>query len=281
MKAQRRHELQRNALEVEILKLWEFLRRKGNYLAWGALGVAAVVLAAVWYVKRSGSDAETVQALFTRCALMPPSEQREQGLQTVASSRSQPFWASLADVELANDVALRLVTQWPGIGEAERMDLRRQAETYYQKAISEFPKEELAVAKAHYGLGKLAEDWGELEKARVEYEEVLRAGTTAEILKGQPILYVAQDARTKLPLYQGTVNMPTSAAASGPSSEPASGPSSGPAASLPGIPATAPAARVGPPPAGAQPASAGTGPSAAGPGGRPGSAPASRPAESD
>jgi hypothetical protein len=231
MKAQRRHELQRNALEVEIRNLWEFLRRRGNYLAWGALGVAAIVLAVVWYVKRSGSDAEATQAKFVRCTYLPISEERTQGLSEVAAKTSHPFWASQATVQLGYDLATILAQRWPDMSDAERLELRGQAESYYKRTISDFPKEPLAAAKAHYGLGKLAESWGDLDQARAEYDGILREAQTADGLKDQPIVFLANDALTKLPLLRGDVYMPASAPATGPATWPATGPASGPATS--------------------------------------------------
>jgi tetratricopeptide (TPR) repeat protein len=259
MKAQRRHELQHNTLDTEIRKLWEFLRRRGNLILWVAVGVLAVVVAIWYFGKRSHVEAADIQTKFERCIQMPPSEQRDQGLEEVAAKTSYPFWASQALVGLGDSAALRLMEQWPNttIGDAERLELRRQAEAYYRKAISDFPKEELGIAKAHFALGKLAESWGEMDQAKQEYEAVLRDAQTSQALKGQPVLYLAQDSLSKLPQFQGEVRMPASAPASGPASGPSTGPSSGPSTRGAAAPATSngSAARPAVPATSAAPAS--------------------------
>jgi hypothetical protein len=248
MKSERRHELQRNTLEVEILKVWEFLKLRGNLLAWVGLGIAAVILGIVWYVRTSRSEAEGQQTQFER-AVLPSGrgqteEQRQATLEKIAADRSHPLWAANADVALGDTLSLRLASQWPNLSDGDRSAIRAQAEGYYNRAISDFPKETAAVAKARYGLGKLAESWGDVETARKEYEEVL-AGEIS--LRGQPIRELVAEAMGRLNQFQGVVNMPASAPASGPStqeSQPASAtaPASAPAASAPSAaPASLPA----------------------------------------
>jgi hypothetical protein len=243
MKSERRHELQRNTLEVEIRKVWEFLRLRGNLLGGIALAAAAIVLGIVFFVSRSHGEAESIQAKFALLVLSPASEDRSAGLEEIAQKTSYPLWASMADVTLGDDAALRMMAEWPTLSDADRASLRDKARGYYQKAISEFPKEEVAVARAHYGLGKLAEDWGDLPAAKKEYEAVMQMDQS---LRGQSILYLAQGALTQLAQFQGTVYMPATAPSTGPSTQatqPLSAPASGPAGatSLPAPAASRPA----------------------------------------
>jgi hypothetical protein len=272
MKSERRHELQRNALEVEIRKVGEFLRHRGNLLAWIGLGAAAIILGIVWYVRTTRSDTEQVQAQFDRSVL--PSgrgqseEQRQAALEKIASDKSHPLWAANADIALGDALALRLASQWGNLSEGDRSGIRTQAQAYYKRVISDFPKETSAVAKAHFGLGKLAEDWGEVDAARKEYEEALAGG---EELRGQPIAYVIQESLGRLSQFQGTVNFPASAPSSRPSTQ-----SSQPAGGF--APATMPIGAIAPAPV---PGSLPAAPVAAASAPAPASKPVSAPAKSD
>ncbi len=236
MKSERRHELQQNVLETEIVRVRDFLRRRGNLLAWVALGIAAVVLGSVYFVKKSRSEAAEVQSRFERLMLLSPGDpQRTSGLEELAGKTSYPLWAAAARVALGDDQATKLRQQWFRLSDADRASLRAQAEAAYKQAIAEFPREDAAVAKARFGLGKLAEDSGDLEAARKEYGEIDRMKGA---LAGHPVLMLAQNAMNRLSLFQGTVYMPASAPASAPSSGPAPGPTS---AAVGGAAATAPA----------------------------------------
>jgi hypothetical protein len=252
MKSERRHELQRNTLAVEMVKVWEFLRRRGNLIAWVALGAAAIVLAVVWYTNNRARSEVELQAQFERCVLpftqSQTPEQEQASLEKIAAEKSSPLWAANAEADLGDTMAKRLIAQWPGLGEADRLALRAQSQAYYKKVIEDFPKEPVALAKAHFGLGKLAEDWDDVETARKEYEEAAAAG--GEGLKGQPIAWVIRDALGRLEQLQGTVYMPASApaalwTASGPSSSPAT--ARGAASSAPASrPVAAPSPLVAP-----------------------------------
>ena len=285
MKSERRHELSRNALEAELFRIWEFLRRHGSSLAWGALGVAAVVLGIVWYVTKTGREAAQTQETFARLALGLP-EQRDAELEAIAAKTSQPRWAAMATVLLGEDCRAKMVERWYEQTEADRSALRSQAQAYFHKVISDFPKEEAAVARAHYGLGKLAEDSGDLEAARAQYIEALQAGQTNPALRGDPIWPITVQALSQLGQFQGVVYMPASAPAPEPNTVPATGPATGPAtapASGPATssaPASGPATRTSRPSSGPEatpPARPTSGPS---PRPRPTSRPASAPASS-
>jgi hypothetical protein len=280
MKSERRHELQRNVLEVEIRKVGEFLRHRGNLLAWIGLGAAAIILGIVWYVRTTRSDTEQLQAQFDRSVL--PSgrgqseEQRQAALEKIASDKSHPLWAANADIALGDALALRLATQWGNLSEGDRAGIRAGAQAYYKRAISDFPKEATAVAKAHFGLGKLAEDWGEVDAARKEYEEALAGG---EELRGQPIAYVIQESLGRLSQFQGTVNFPASAPSSRPSTQLGTSPStqaSQPAGDV--APATMPIGAIAPAPV---PGSLPAAPAAAASAPAPASMSMSAPAKSD
>jgi tetratricopeptide (TPR) repeat protein len=250
MKAQRRHELQRNALGSEIAKAWEFLRRRGNYLAWGALGVVVVIIAIWWYVKHVRSEAESIQSQYAEAVFLNYSQEREGMLDGVAAKTSHSLWAANALVKLGDDLAFQLVVGRPKLSDTQKKELYDSARERYLKAISDFPREASAVAMAHFGLGRLSESEGYLDAARQEYETILRENPS----RPWPVVYLANDAINNLSQYRGAVYMPASAPASGPASRSAtssSGAASGPSSRAAASGASEPAS-----PAPSRPASA-------------------------
>ena len=239
MKSRRRHELQQNVLQVELSQVWDFLRKKGNYLAWGSLVAAAIVLVVVWYVRKVRAEAQAVQTQFTRLSMMSSGPERLAGFEELAAKESHPTWAALSTVRVAGEYAMQLILRWPTLSGAERQELRRQAEAYYRRVLEKFPRQELAAAKARFGLGKLAENWGELEAARSEYQMIRQMAGLA----GYPIVGAAEQALARMDQFRGRVYMPTTAEAlTRPTSGPASGPATRPASGPASAPASAPSA---------------------------------------
>ncbi len=196
-------------LSAALSQIWDFLRKNGNYLAWGSLVTAAIVLGVVLYFSKTRKEARAVQTQFTRLSMMSSSEERLAGFEELAAKDSHEKWAALATVGVAGEYATRLILRWPMLSGAERQELRRQAEAYYRRVIQRFPRQEVAVAKARFGLGKLAENWGEIEAARSEYQMVRQVAGLA----GHPIVGAAEEALARMEYYRGKLYMPTTAEA--------------------------------------------------------------------
>ena len=221
MKSRRRRDLKQNVLDAELGKVVDFFRRRGTYVAWGVLGLALIALI-IWYVHRRNqgrlSAIQTEYDNVVRLQNVPDSEARVlSGLQRVVE-QGKKWMAADACVRMGDILARRsLRVEAP----SQREELMEKAARYYRKAINEFPDQFLAQAKAHFGLGKLAETRGDFTAAGDRYQAV------AEIPKaaGYPIAGFAMDSLNRLP----KVKVPVPMATTMPSTQPASAPTTQPA----------------------------------------------------
>ncbi len=248
MKSSRRHELQQNALRNELLKTWDLLRAKGNMIAWGALIIAVIVFAIFYFTTESRKKAARIQADYAKAVSQAPGgDERIEALKTLADKDSPEWLAAGANVEVGNEYAFRLTLNWGKLSEAERKQLADNARTYFQRAIDRFAKQDIAVAKAHLGLGKIDENFADYDNAKNEYQAVRQMGETP---KGNPILVIAEEDYNRITdLFTGKVRMATTAPAEEPASQPTTAsapalpePSPSPSASPASEPAATPAA---------------------------------------
>jgi tetratricopeptide (TPR) repeat protein len=244
MKSKRRHELQENVLAQEIGKVADFFKVHGNHLATAALIVAILILGYVLLGRRAETKTLHLQQEWARALTgnLKPDEHIS-ALTALAEQTDSQHIAALASVELAYDYARQLLTAKDN---SQRSALAEKASQWYQLTIQKFPKEELAVAKAHYGLGKLKEAAGQFQQAGEEY----RLARTSPDLGYQPVAQLAEIGLLRLKdLESAKVRMAATMPASRPAT-PATAPATRPAGPEKTAPATAPAT-----PAKTQPAS--------------------------
>jgi hypothetical protein len=230
MKARRRHQLQENLLAIEIGKVADFLKRRGNHLATGVLVIAVLIFGYVFVSRRSHAKQEGLQRRWDR-ALRPwdralagagKPDERTRELTELAEQDDNERIAALAAVELGYEYARRsLMAGQP----SEREALARRASRWFLRAIEDFPEQELATAKARFGLGKLRESTGQFKLAAQEY----RRAKESSALAGHPVVRLAEVSLARLAQLQTPVRMATTAPATQPASRPATAPSSKPA----------------------------------------------------
>jgi hypothetical protein len=227
MKAKRRHELQENVLAIELGKIAEFLKKRGNHLATGALVIALVLLGIVYISKRTSSKAAQLQARWDRALSGEvKDEQRTQLLTELAEQTDHERIAALASVELGDEYARRrLAAKQP----SERSALLERASAWYMRVLANFPQQELAIAKARYGIAKLAETERNFERAAEEYRRI--RGLSG--MTGHPVAQLAEIGLRRLKMLQEPVRMATTAPATQPSSQPTSRPATRPATPKP------------------------------------------------
>lgn len=232
MKAQRRHELQENVLKSQLRRSVDFVKGHSNLFAWGLLVVAIAVLAWVLYDRSVASkNAEYARQYLKLCVF----EDQDMTPDALRSAREELF-KNDSDPQRRCGVAWMLAISYAQeamLGK-EKEQNNRKATEWYKKIIDEFSKQRLIVAKAHLGLGKLAESAGDLEKAREEYQFVVNMTD----LKGCPVLDVAGADMESLVQLRQPVPMATTA----PSTQPATStaPSTGPTSQPTSYPMTAP-----------------------------------------
>ncbi len=232
MKAKRRHELQHNVLDAELGKIVEFFKKRGSLIAWGIL-VAALVVFLIIYVRGRGVRvAETLQANYDRWTI----EYRNQGgtdkvlegFQTLAEQTDDERIAALASVRIGDIYATKLRAGGPR-SDSERAAFHTQAKTYYERVLSQFPDQTLAVAKSRFGLAKLAESQTppDIETARSYYRKIV---ATQQLL-AQPVMAEAQGSLDRLEEILEPIPMATTAPVveTQPASQPATASTSLPA----------------------------------------------------
>jgi hypothetical protein len=246
MKSRRRHELQENVLAAEIGKVAEFLRTKrGSHVATGVLVAALVLFGCViisrFMSTRSSARHEDLQRrwdLALSGQLKP--DERISTLIDLADQDDNERIAALAGVELGYHYALQSLASRQA---SERAALAEKAGQWYLQTIEKFPKQQLAVAKAHYGIGKLRESVRQFKTAAESYR---KAKSFAD-LAGQPVTRLAEAALQGLKALEAPVRMastaPATQPASAPATQPASRPATAPAMQPASRPATVPATR--------------------------------------
>jgi len=237
MKSKRRHELHENMLAGELRKAWEFLKQRGGQLATAALIVAVLIFAYVLYSRHSESNTLGVQGEWDRAVNgTAKPEERAKLLEDLAAQTGDRRIAALSCVELGYDYATKALLAKTGY---ERTALEESAGKWYQKTIADFPTQNLAVAKAQFGLGKLYESQRKLNEAAEQY----RLAKSSPELVGQPVAILAESSLQRLKMLESPVvmatTMPTSAPATGPTSAPVAAPTSAPASPTT-VPAVAP-----------------------------------------
>lgn len=229
MKSERRHELQTNVLG-------QFINRYANALSWGALGVAVVLLAAALWYRHSTKQEEQYQTEFSRLILLPQTdmkpEERIDNLKDLLNRDDNDARKAAVAYELGKEYSTRMLIA----PDVDKKSIAEQARKYYGEVISKYGKQSLIVAKAHLGLAKLAENDGDFEAAKAQYQAAMDLTSVSDY----PVAQLAKEARDAMEQYRQPVEFATTAPSTQPttSSKPttASKPAS---ASAPAKPAAA------------------------------------------
>ena len=233
MKSKRRHELQENVLASEIGKVVEFLKKRGSHLATVVLIAALIVFGYVFISRRAGAKSQGLQRRWDQAmagAIKP--DERVRILTELAEQDDDERIAALAGVELGCHYAGQSLTARQ---DSERTALGEKAGQWYLLTINKFPEQQLASAKAHYGIGKLKESLRRFPEAAEAY----RKAKSFNDLAGQPVTRLAEVALRRLKALQVPVRMATTA----PATQPATATASRPAAVSASAPASPPASQ--------------------------------------
>ena len=209
MKSERRHELQTNTLYVELRRISEFCKTNSNRIVWVAFAAAVLILGVVLVERWQSKKVADRQAMFERA--MGDMEQ-DTDLKQLADQTSDKRIASLSCVAMGDRAARRALMSTSA---AERSSSLEEAATWYGKVTSQFSQETLSLAKAKYGLAKLAETTGDLDKARTLYGEVIGMPS----MNGNALAFLAKESLEKLDSLASPVKMATTRPA--PASAPA------------------------------------------------------------
>ncbi len=207
MKSTRRHELQHNALDSELAKVADWLKRYKTHLSWGILLVVIVVLGVFWWIRSSRAKVAEVRNLYMQAAVFPGTSEdqgdRVQELTRLSEQDDNEYLAASSTLKLGE---LYLQKMTGSAVEAESKDFADQAALQFNRVIKDFSQNAPMVGAAYYGLAKVAEGRGNLEEARDNYDKVLGMNQ----LTGYPVVQVAelglqQLSQLKQPVYLSDV----------------------------------------------------------------------------
>ena len=177
MKSERRHELHHNALGAFFIKAGEFVKAKGNYLAWGLLIVALIVFVSVfaWNKHKEGRDAVQVKYndLLAKGDTIS-AEARVEQLTTLAQQEDNEFVAAQASLTLANEYYSRAIIASGRTSDKQRDEFRSKARQFYTRVADKFADQPAEVAQAYIGLGRLSADEGNFDKASEYFNSAQR-----------------------------------------------------------------------------------------------------------
>lgn len=247
MKTRRRHELKENVLAHELGKIKDFFNRYGNWIT-GAVVAALIVFLIVWHYRarsaRELAEQRNNYETFRREIYEPEKrDSAEAGLIELAENARDPFISALACVDVADFCSSRYADALRRSDAAQTQQYRRKAEKYYRLVIQKHPDRNPFVARAHFGLGMLAENQADWTTARSEYEQVRRLVNSA-----YPVAIEAQLRLNRLDGWSKPVRFATTEPATAPATtapattEPATAPATTEPASAPATtePASAP-----------------------------------------
>lgn len=181
MKTERRHDLKHNALDAELAKVLDYLKK---HLAGIVLAILAIVAAITvgWSVVRNRAAAVSVPRqqydhlkslnVFTAAARTTALA----GFEELSAQSGNPRIAAMACVE-AGDICVR--QQIAGDFVSGALD---KAQKYYKRVIDEFSDIPVATGRAHLGLARLAEGKGKFEVARDHYQQIVAIGDKTSLL---------------------------------------------------------------------------------------------------
>jgi len=236
MKSQRRHELQYNELGQSLTNLIAWVKKYSNFLAWGALLAAVVVLVVVFLNRSNEKKLAERQNDFDHAVTASDPDVRLNGLIKIADEQGDKFLTARATQLVADEYSSKIIS---GQGKATPEELKQfsaKAKDYYHGVINNFQEYPSMVAQAHFGLAKLAENAGDFDTASVEFRAAKDVSPA-----GYPILAAADEGLKGLATLRQEVKFATTAPATQPSTAPApTRPASAPAEKHPAAGATKP-----------------------------------------
>ena len=213
MKAERRHELQHNALDTELGQVIRWVRTHGTAILWCIALAALAATLVIFLVNRIGAEERRLWAQYQQATADPSltTPDRLAMLTEVVNQDTDRKLAAMAAVRMA-DLHMNEPYMQMGAGAGESWD---KAQAGYERVIADFSDQPKQIALAHVGLAGLAENQGNLDAAMSHYNAVLSLTGAA----GTPAALIAQGRLHTLPqvaeLLANPVVPPTQAPSDG------------------------------------------------------------------
>lgn len=176
MRSDRRHELQTNELSTQIEKVSETVKQNATLLTAIVGGAIVVVSVGIWFVnQRATAQTDAWSRLaVTNAQDAEPAELISQ-FEAVAKDNVTPeitrsAWLKVGRTAIGELIKDRPETETPDPD--ARKELLTKAEAAFNAVVANPGKDVTALGRALMGLGTLAEDRGEFDKAKGYYEKV-------------------------------------------------------------------------------------------------------------
>lgn len=174
MRSDRRHELQQNELSAQIDKVSESIKQNATLLTTIIVGAVVIIGGGIWFVNQRASAQNSAWS-----RLQPNPDEKDPTIliaqyEAVAKDNISPEITRSAYLRIG-DTAMMELSSNRDPSEApnpERREvMRTKARAAFEKIVANPGKDLTALGRALMGLGILAEDEGNFDKAREYYEK--------------------------------------------------------------------------------------------------------------
>ena len=175
MKTERRHELKHNSLDTELVKVLDYLKKNGKSIILAVLVLVAVISVGWVFIQNRNAAASGPRLQYDNLKTINTADRQGRsdalaGFEELAEQSGNPKYTALGCVEAGDICMAQYMAGDPVTGALA------QAQKNYQRVISEFSDNMMAVGRAHLGLAKLAEGEERFADARSHYQQVITLG---------------------------------------------------------------------------------------------------------
>jgi hypothetical protein len=181
MKTERRHELQHNSLDTELVKGIDYLKKNAKGISLAILTVIAAITLGYVVIRNQSAKVSVPRQKFDQIKRLDTSTANGRstaltGFKELASQTGNDRVAAMACVEVG-DMCVRQQVSGDFVSGA-----LETAQASYQRVIDEFSDNSDALGRAYLGLARLAEGKSNFATAREHYRNILELGDKASLL---------------------------------------------------------------------------------------------------
>jgi hypothetical protein len=181
MKTERRHELQHNSLDTELVKIVDYLKKNAKGISLTILTVIAAITLGYVIIRNQAAKVSIPRQEFDQLKMLDTStpDGRLKFLavfEKLAAQTGNDRFAALACVEAGDLCVMQQVA-----GDFVSGSLNK-AQNYYQRVVDEFSGDSEALGRAYLGLARLAEGKRDFASAREHYQQIVALGDKTSLL---------------------------------------------------------------------------------------------------
>lgn len=193
MRKDRRHELQENELSTQLERVSETVKQNATMLTAIVGAAIVIVVGAIWFYnqKANAQNAAWSRLGATNASDNTPATELISRYETVAKEKVTPAITRSAWLKVGQTAVYKLMQDRDpneAIDPDARKELLASAEDAFNAVVADPGNDITALGRALMGLGRIAEDRGDFDKAKEYYERV----TSNDKLKETPIAEEAE-----------------------------------------------------------------------------------------